>query len=134
MEKRWSPRILDASDVLLYHDNIPVVSCKTHDVSLDGLFVASGPLTYRIDTIVKIEFQLDSDTGTDTHLLTAMVVRHSQDGLGFMLPGDDSEAMKAWHRKVKSTAIQQPAKQIETKLTKNNSLDSPVGNRKGSRL
>lgn len=112
MEKRYSKRLPVSMNVLLYDKHIPVAYCKTHDIGVDGLFLESESLAYAEDTILKIEFQIDSDTGTESHSLSAMVVRSSNTGLGLMLPGGDSKAMKAWRRKVRQAVIQNSINQV----------------------
>ena len=119
MEKRYSKRLPIVMDVLLYDKNMPVVFCKTHDIGADGLFVDSGPLTYRNDTILKIEFQLESETGKESHLLPAMVVRSSKTGLGLMLPGGNVKAMKAWRLKVRQASTENSLNKL------NDILDQP---------
>mgnify|MGYP003573759084 CR=1 FL=1 len=81
MEHRCSVRLPVAMNVLLYHNNIPVVHCKTSDISPDGMFVQSGPLKYKANTLLKVE-------------------------LGLMFPGSDAEAMLAWHDMVRRIVTQ----------------------------
>ncbi|WP_455374793.1 PilZ domain-containing protein, partial [Kaarinaea lacus] len=106
MEKRYCKRIPIVMDVLLYHNNIPVVSCKTHDIGKDGLFVEAGPLAYGKDAILKVEFHTDPEDDNTSLLLPAMIIHKSKKGLGLMLPGGDSEAMKAWRHKVTKNATE----------------------------
>jgi len=122
MEKRYSKRLPVVMDVLLYDKNIPVVFCKTHDIGADGLFVDSGPLTYRNDTILKVEFKLESETGTESHLLPAMVVRSSKSGLGLMLPGGNTQAMKAWRLKIRQAVNENSLYSAEEKLSEPTAL------------
>lgn len=116
MEHRCSVRLPIAMNVLLYHNNIPVVHCKTHDIGADGMFVDSGPLNYRTNTMLKVEFQPEKGSGSRPHMLTAMVVHHANNGLGLMFPGGDSEAMLAWRDVVRRTVLQNSIKQINKML------------------
>ena len=104
-------------NVLLYDKHIPVASCKTHDIGVDGLFLESGPMVFGNDTILKIEFQVDTDNGTESHSLQAMVVRSSKAGMGLMLPGGDSTAMKAWRRKVRQAVIHNSINEVYEMLS-----------------
>jgi hypothetical protein len=106
MEHRCSVRLPVAMNVLLYHNNIPVVHCKTSDISPDGMFVQSGPLKYKANTLLKVEFQAQSDAVRKSHMLAAMVVHHANNGLGLMFPGSDAEAMLAWHDMVRRIVTQ----------------------------
>lgn len=106
MEHRCSVRLPVAMNVLLYHNNIPVVHCKTRDISPDGMFVRSGPLKYKANTLLKVEFQAESNAVRKSHMLPAMVVHHSNSGLGLMFPGADAEAMLVWHDMVRRIVTQ----------------------------
>jgi len=130
MEKRYSKRLPVVMNVLIYDKNIPVVSCKTHDIGLDGLFINSGPLTYRNDTMLKIEFQLESESGTESHLLPAIVVRRSKSGLGLMLPGGDSQAIKAWRHKIRQSVAENPVYDTNETLSEHSRSSSTVSKSK----
>ena len=112
MEHRCSVRLPVAMNVLLYHNNIPVVHCKTHD----GMFVQSGPLKYRTNTMLKVEFQSRKDKESRSYNLTAMVVHHANNGLGLMFPGGDSEAMLVWRDMIRRTVLENSIDQIDTIL------------------
>lgn len=113
MEHRCSVRLPIAMNVLLYHNNIPVVHCKTDDIGADGVFVKSGPLKYRTNTMLKLEFQTEKDNGRKSYMLSAMVVHHAKNGLGLMFPGGDSEAMLAWRDVVRRTVLKNSIGQVE---------------------
>jgi len=112
MENRYSKRVPVVMDVLLFHNNIPVVHCKTHNIGTDGMFVVSGSLSYPTDTIVKVEFCADSQQGPEYYSLPAMVIHQSNSGLGLMLPGGESLPMQEWRKVVKQA------------ITKNMSTDA----------
>ncbi|WP_455201107.1 PilZ domain-containing protein [Kaarinaea lacus] len=116
MEHRCSVRLPIAMNVLLYHNNIPVVHCKTDDIGADGMFVKSGPLKYRTNTILKVEFRSGKGSESRSHMITAMVVHHAKNGLGLMFPGGSSEAMLAWRDMVRRTVLQNSIDQIDTML------------------
>ena len=133
MEKRYCKRIPAILDVLLYHNNIPVVSCKTQDIGKDGLFVESGPLAYGKDVILKVEFHTDSEDDNTSHLLPAMIIHKSKKGMGLMLPGGDSNAMKAWRHKVTKNATLNSTKQTYKHPDVNGEFDHTVKNCKTDR-
>lgn len=122
MEHRCSVRLPFAMNVLLYHNNIPVVHCKTHDIGADGMFVKSGPLKYRTNTMLKVEFQSNKGGGRSSHMLTAMVVHHANNGLGLMFPGGNSAAMLAWRDVVRRTVLQNSTEQIDTMLKRTETI------------
>ena len=114
MEHRCSVRLPIAMDVLLYHNNIPVVHCKTNDIGPEGMFVKSGSLKYRINTVLKVEFHTKKGVETKSYMLSAMVVHHANNGLGLMFPGDDTKAMLAWHDMVRNLVIQSSVEETNT--------------------
>ena len=113
MEHRCSVRLPVAMNVLLYHNNIPVVHCKTDDIGADGVFVRSGSLNYRTNSMLKMEFQTEKDNRRKSYILSAMVVHHAKNGLGLMFPGGDSEAMLAWRDVVRKTVLKNSIGQLE---------------------
>ena len=122
MEHRCSVRLPVAMNVLLYHNNIPVVHCKTSDISPDGMFVRSGPLKYRANTLLKVEFQDEGDAARKFHMLSAMVVHHAKNGLGLMFPGADAEAMLAWHDMVRRNVTQTSKGETDLLVTTSNTI------------
>jgi len=88
-------------DVLLFHNNIPVVHCKTNNIGTDGMFINSGSLSYPTDTILKVEFGSETQQGVEYFSLPAMVVHQNNSGLGLMLPGGESAPMQEWRKVVK---------------------------------
>ncbi len=119
MEHRCSVRLPVAMDVLLYHNNIPVVHCKTHDIGADGMFVDSGPLRYQTNTMLKVEFQTRKGNVQKSHMLSAMVVHHAKNGLGLMFPGGNSDSMRVWRDLIRHEVIQNAA-QTENRLVGKN--------------
>jgi len=101
MENRYSKRVPLQMDVLLFHDNIPVIHCKTNNIGTDGMFINTGSLNYPTDTILKIEFSSESKQGAEYFSLPAMVIHQSKYGLGLMLPGGESVPMQEWRKLVK---------------------------------
>ena len=57
MEHRWRKRLQKTIKVMLYHNRVPVISCKTRDIGIEGIFVESGPLEFRNYTCLEIEFE-----------------------------------------------------------------------------
>ena len=119
MEHRCSVRLPVAINVLLYHNNIPVVHCKTRNIGADGMFVRTGSLKYGTNTMLKVEFKPEEGHDIHSHLMPAMVVHHANGGMGLMFPGGNSEAMKVWRNIVRRTVLQNSINQIDTLLKQN---------------
>ena len=58
MEHRCNKRLVKAIKVMLYHNGIPVAICKTRDIGVEGVFVETGSMVYRNNTLLKIEFEV----------------------------------------------------------------------------
>ncbi|WP_455207398.1 PilZ domain-containing protein [Kaarinaea lacus] len=124
MEHRCSVRLPVAMNVLLYHNNIPVIHCKTLNIGADGMFVHTGALKYGTNTMLKVEFKRETNPVSQSFTMPAMVVHHSREGLGLMFPGGNSEAMQAWRDIVRRTVLENSISQIDTilKATQSESL------------
>jgi len=116
MENRYSKRVPIAMDILLFHNNIPVIHCKTNNIGTDGMFINTESLNYPTDTILKIEFSADSNQRAEYFSLPAMVVHQSKFGLGLMLPGGESVPMQEWRKIVKQA--------ISNNIVKSNGANS----------
>lgn len=133
MEHRYSVRLPVTINVLLYHNNIPVVHCKTRNIGADGMFVQTGSLKYGTNTMLKVEFKPDEGKDNHSHIIPALVVHHANDGMGLMFPGGNSEAMKVWRNIVRQTVLNNSINQIDTLLQQNGNesqvferFDNPV--------
>jgi len=119
MEHRCSVRLPVAMNVLLYHNNIPVVHCKTRNIGVDGMFVRTGSLKFGTNTMLKVEFKPGEGDSRHSHMVSALVVHHANDGMGLMFPGGDSESMKVWRDIVRRTVLQNSINAVETLLKQN---------------
>ena len=133
MEHRCSIRLPVSMNVLLYHDNIPVVHCKTLNIGADGMFVRTGALKYGTNTMLKVEFDAGKTPGTQSHIIPAMVVHHAKEGMGLMFAGGNSSAMLVWRDVVRRTVLQNSISQIDAILNAkdNESLNSGDTRKKG---
>ena len=96
MEHRCNKRLAKAIKVMLYHNGIPIVSCKTQNIGVDGIFVETGSLVYKNNTPLKIEFEVALNKSRQLYLLSAIVAHSSEKGLGLYILESDSEALKVW--------------------------------------
>lgn len=90
MEHRWSDRIPSSIEVLLFHNNIPVVTCKAGNISHYGMFVKTGPVRYERNSQLEVEFVFNAKGRKKRYRIPAYVIHNSKDGLGLMY-GDDSQ-------------------------------------------
>jgi hypothetical protein len=116
MEHRCNKRLIKAVKVMLYHNGIPVVTCKTRDVGVEGIFVETGPLVYRNNTLLKIEFEIASYNSRQIYRLSAIVVHSSEIGLGLYILESESEAFEAWCNVLQNdssqTSIDEPGENL----------------------
>lgn len=103
MEHRWNKRLPIAINVLLYHNSIPVVRCKTRDIGASGLFVETGPVTYARNTILEVEFVVESHQDRQRYRLLSMVVQRAKDGMGLEFSKIESDVFQALQQKIPST-------------------------------
>ncbi len=83
MEKRWSLRKSIQLDVVLHHDTAGAIKCKTHDISLEGMFIETDNRTLPVDDTVYLDFIL-TDGGNKLHHIRAKVIRTTDKGMGVM--------------------------------------------------
>jgi len=84
MEHRCNIRHPAVIDVLLHHKEISEIHCKTRDIGGDGMFVETGNMTYQPNTLLQVEIESNKDGVKQIHVLPAIVVHSSPDGLGLM--------------------------------------------------
>lgn len=89
-DDRQSRRMETQAELLLYHQGVPAGSGKASDVSMDGLFVRTGPLDINRDDFVEVEYRTPS--GTKSYRFPAVVVRKEEDGIGLYVEREDKRA------------------------------------------
>lgn len=99
MEHRWINRYPAIVDVQLYQHDRPVARCKARDVGIEGMFVDTGPLLYRANTLLEVEFEVELNRRfhrSRSYRLPVIVVHHANEGIGLMILKADVEARYAW--------------------------------------
>jgi hypothetical protein len=71
-------------NVLIYQDNLPVASCKGHDLGLDGLCLRSRNVRFGKHTTLEVEFSLRIGDEWRTIRIPAMVIHARGDTMGLM--------------------------------------------------
>jgi len=84
MEKRWSKRKPITLDVVLFHNDLGLLRCKTRDISLEGMFLDTGKVSLPVEDPVDLDFILHSNGDTRLHHIRAKVVRVTPQGAGVM--------------------------------------------------
>ncbi len=82
MDHRWASRKEVNMDVMVYRNGLPVTRCKASDISSDGMFIKTGPLSYRRNSCLEVA--LISADGFDEVKLSATVVYSNDNGMGLM--------------------------------------------------
>lgn len=101
MEHRWSSRYPAAVDVQLYQYGKQVARCKARDVGIEGMFVDTGPLLYRPNTLLDVEFEVELSRRfhrSRSYRLPVLVVHSANEGIGLMIMKADVEARYAWQQ------------------------------------
>lgn len=99
MEHRWSNRYPLDVDVGLYQHGQRIAVCKIRDIGIEGMFLETGPLFYRVNTLLDVEFEIDVSRRYRTprvYRLPVMVVHNTKWGVGVMILKAESEARYAW--------------------------------------
>lgn len=127
MEHRYSVRLPVAMNVLLYHNNVPVVHCKTENIGADGMFVSTGDLKYGTNSILKVEFVAGAGQDARSHMIPAMVVHHNNHGMGLMFPRGDTKAMQVWRNFIRRSVLENSINQINNIIKQNGNDPSGFG-------
>lgn len=91
MEHRGSDRVFSDFNVVLFKNNVPVITCKASNVSVYGLFVKTGPVKFHRNSILEVEFVTTSKSRKKIRRIPVYVVHHTKQGLGlaFMHEGPE---------------------------------------------
>jgi hypothetical protein len=111
MERRWHARAPIKIDVALYYDGLGMLRCRTHDVSLEGMFINTGAiaLPYHVPIDIVMPQMSDGEPGPGMHRFPAYVVRVANDGVGAMFRNLDIRAFRALERLLRSGATALPS-------------------------
>jgi len=84
MEHRGSDRVFSDLSVVLFKNNVPVISCKASNLSVYGLFVKTGPVKFRRNSILEVEFVTPTNSKSlkKSRRIPVYVVHHTKQGLG----------------------------------------------------
>ncbi|MGD8842824.1 MAG: PilZ domain-containing protein [Gammaproteobacteria bacterium] len=85
LEHRWSPRKNINIDVDLHYPPIGLISGRTRNISLEGMFVELDGVTIPPQARLEISFTAHSHGTAFKYRLPAYVVHGSNRGIGVML-------------------------------------------------
>lgn len=101
MEKRWCQRIPVTLEVMVHYHGRRLAKCAVENISLCGINLRSGPLSFQRDTPLQIQM-LDADhLGEGQDMINAIVVRNSPDGVGLMFSPTEPEMLRSIIRQFK---------------------------------
>lgn len=83
MENRYTARKRVALDVELHHGRTSFGTFKVRNISLEGMFVETGPLNLYPSDLIDATLSIGREA-TDKHDIRAVVVHHTDEGIGLM--------------------------------------------------
>lgn len=95
MEHRWSVRKPVIVEVALRRQGSRFKRFKTRDLSMEGIFVESGPDSWPQDTFLELELPLYENGKQICHRVPVVVVHSSPEGMGLMFCVFDQPLFKA---------------------------------------
>lgn len=101
MEHRWSKRYPVEFNVRLLQHGHRIATCKVRDIGIEGMFLDAGPLDYRANTLLNVEFDGVASrycTKQCSYRIQVIVVHHASQGIGLMILKAESDARYAWQQ------------------------------------
>lgn len=83
MKHRYSKRHPSLLDVELYDRGRSLGRFKARNISLEGMFVETGPVDLCTNDLVDVSLTIDHDEIT-SHRFKGLIVHHSENGFGLM--------------------------------------------------
>lgn len=94
MEHRASPRKTISQYVLVYQNNLPVLRGTARNISLEGLFLETGPVIFKKDTLLEVEFHLGTGAMRKHYRVPVVVRRKTKTGLGMVFKNIETESVR----------------------------------------
>lgn len=85
MEHRWNERKDTDFQVLLYRQGHAAITGRLRNLGLEGMYIETGPRDLAEGMVLHVAFSLEGQTGKQHLRLPALVVHHSEQGVGMML-------------------------------------------------
>jgi len=90
-DRRWCARKVIKLNVALYYDRLGLLPCKTVDMSMEGMFVATGRIALSQHAKVDAVLTHYDDVVSRQLRLPAKIVRVNADGAGLRFHNFDSD-------------------------------------------
>ncbi|USF86346.1 PilZ domain-containing protein [Candidatus Endoriftia persephone] len=91
MEHRCNQRKPMSINVVLNYRNLGLVTGRTRNLSLGGMFIDIGVIKLSRNAVVELSFPVACGSGTQQCKAKALVVHHGSDGVGLMFCEMDSK-------------------------------------------
>ncbi len=95
IERRDTPRIPIALEAILNYNNQNCRQSITRDISLDGVFVETGPKRLSKKGPMELAIKLPTNGRNKFHKFHAQVIRLAGNGAGFIFDKVDTDAYAA---------------------------------------
>jgi len=102
LEHRWSTRKNISIDVRVDYPPVGVIAGKTHNVSLDGMFIDLDGASIPPQACLEIGFCANLDGTESEYRLPAYVVHSSHRGIGVMLQHSGYQEFEALRQILRS--------------------------------
>ena len=85
MDNRWTSRIKHCMNVVIHYSPIGLVSGRTRNISLQGMFVELPNIYLGSDEDIEISFSLPYGNNTRSTCVKARVIHSTDKGVGLKL-------------------------------------------------
>lgn len=85
MDHRWTSRIKCCMNVVIHYSPIGLISGKTRNISLQGMFVEIPNIYLGSDELIEVTFSPPFSKTSRATCIKAKVVHSSDDGVGLKL-------------------------------------------------
>ncbi len=117
MEHRYYPRLPALLEIDLYQRQRLLGRFNSHDISLDGLFVKTGPIGLERNDVIQLRIGIRSEK----HWMQGIVVHTGSHGIGIMLDELNKEPFQAIFRLFKER--QAPTKRYLSNIERHQGMN-----------
>ncbi|MGA7799407.1 MAG: PilZ domain-containing protein [Gammaproteobacteria bacterium] len=97
MERRWSPRREFPSLVSIECEGVGSISCRAHDISMEGMFIESEQLPPETNAPVRAHFTVEANGRTQTYSINGRVAYRTREGAGIVFREIDVNLCRQLH-------------------------------------
>ena len=97
MERRWSPRREFPNPVSIDCEGVGSITCRSHDISMEGMFVESEQLPPETNTPVRARFTLESNGRKQHYSIQGRVAYRTRNGAGITFREIDVNLCRQLH-------------------------------------